>query len=611
MKLIKSFFIAAVLISSVSVFAKGGDDAGNGGFAYAQSIKILKMATAALEEKIQDSQLQDLVDHPERRTILQDTLAYEKIRKLYLWNLYRDRKKLEMDYDVNPPRVTVTKAYYVAFESKTGTELEDASLEVQKRLVHEAAHIWGYKEDAAEIFAIAFMNHDDGNESGHGDRPTNSVDIKSDFCSCLNGKSDIINNCDNFCATKPVSDQPVLYVNTILGPDITLNSKLGNLYNWCTVQLKGDSTTPQCTLVARDGTVAMSLPVTVTPGSNSFSANISSLSKDHTWILRLEESKTGSSASSKEFQLRRKSPPSPDPDQIGALKIIPVSQYTCLLYGGKVDPVGNIQRTTYVRNFYYFAANENLAPIPAAGGTNQSLIVCHDEQLNPGNDSAEYNRLELYPNLAAMWDRHDSRFVSQIQNGGKLKINKILEERLLNEYGISGVSLNLFTLISFPNRPTNINSSLGYIMVPFVNEYTGKTYCPTSTDYNGNQPLLNLLGEYMDDTEGLYVAEKEAETVNDGSTYKTIYGTMFTRQSILMNYGFYIENGLKIRADANSLHTKTIYYYWPASPTADPLTQGNRKLFTVRTPDTLNGNIPSGLPETSTTDKRIGCVPRN
>jgi hypothetical protein len=150
------------------------------------------------------------------------------------------------------------------------------------------------------------------------------------------------------------------------------------------------------------------------------------------------------------------------------------------------------------------------------------------------------------------------------------------------------------------------------MMVPFTDKY-GKTFCPTQADFNSeDQPLFNLLGEYMDDTEGLYLAEKEAETILDGSAYKTIYGTMFVTESILKNYGFYIENGLKIKATQSSMNTKTIYYYWPISTTMDPMIQGNRKLFTIRAPNTLNGNIPTGQSTTTvSTDKRIGCVPKS
>ena len=448
-------------------------------------------------------------------------------------------------------------------------------------------------------------------------RPTNAIDIKSDFCSCINGKSDLINDCEAFCASKAASDQPVLYVNTIIGTDIALNTKLGNLYNWCSVQLANDDTTPQCVVNASDGTNSVNLAANITPGSNSFNVNILSLAKDRTWILKLVESKSGSNAQSKEFQIRRKTQPSSDTVVLGALKVTPVSQYTCMTYGGKVDSVGKIIRTTFARIFYYFAANETPPPIPSAGGTNQSLVVCHDEQLHPGNDSAEYDRMELIPNALAMWDKADTRFVAKVENAGKLTINKILEDRLFSEYNITGSAISLFTLISYPNRPTSASTStatvpLGYMMLPFTNTDTGKTYCPTSTEFNGNQPLLNLLGEYMDDTEGLFLGEKEAETILDGTTYKTLYGTMFVRESILKSYGFYIENGLKIKADAASMNTKTIYYYWPVSTTADPLTQGNRKLFTVRTPDTLSGNVPTGQSTTErTTDKRIGCVPKS
>lgn len=449
------------------------------------------------------------------------------------------------------------------------------------------------------------------------ERPTNVIDIKNDFCSCIDGKSDIINNCDNFCAAKGVSNQPILYVNTTVGPEIALNTKLGNVFNWCSVQLANDEEKPQCFLNATDGLNTLNLPVNLIPNSNSFNANILSLAPNRTWILKLVETKSGSNAQSKEFQVRRKIQTADTGGALtGALKVTPISQYSCMTYGGKVDNLGKIIRTTFARIFYYFAANETPPPIPPSGGTNESLVVCHDEQLHPGVDSAEYSRLELIPNFMAMWDKSDVRFVAKAENAGKLTINKILEDRLSTEFNINGSSISLFTLISFPNRPTttttaSANVPLGYMMIPFTNPDTGKSFCPTSTNFNGNQPLFNLLGEYMDDTEGLYLAEKEAETVADGNSFKTLYGTMFVRESILKSHGFFIENGLKIKADEISMHTRTIYFYWPLND-VDPLTQGNRKLFTVRTPATLNGNVPTGQATfESTTDKRIGCVPKS
>lgn len=447
-------------------------------------------------------------------------------------------------------------------------------------------------------------------------RPTNAISINSDFCSCLNGKSDIINNCDTFCANKASSDQPILYVNTIIGPEIALNSKLGNLHNWCSVQLESDDTIPKCYVSATDGTNTYSLPANTTPGSNSFNVNILSLAKNRTWILKLVESQTGSGAQSKEFQVRRKDPPSDTAVVTGALKVTPINQYTCMTYGGQVDQVGNIIRTTFSRIFYYFAANETPASIAPPGGSNQSQIVCHDEQLHPYPDSPEFDRLELIPQALAMWDKSDPRFVAKAVNAGKLTINKLLEDELASEFNITGSSIDLFKLLSYPNRPASINSTsanipLGYIMVPFFDETTQKTYCPTTTHFTGTQPLMNLLGKYMDSTEGLYLAEKEAETIYNDKKYVTIYGSMFVRETTLLSYGFYIENGLKIKANAKSMNSKTIYFYWPVSVEADPLAAGGRKLFTVRSPSNINGNIPTTQSTfEATTDKRIGCIPK-
>ena len=447
-------------------------------------------------------------------------------------------------------------------------------------------------------------------------RPTNQIDIKTDFCSCINGKSDLISDCAAICATKPVTPAPILYLNTIMGTDIALNTKLGNLYNWCTVQLDSTAGTPQCTLTVTDGSSTINnIPVEIQPGSNSLTANIQSLALDRTYIVKIVESKSGSNAQSKEFQIRRTTQPSLDTTLLGALKVAPISQYTCMGFGMTQNAVtGQITRNNFARTFYYFAANETPPPMPPTGGTNQSQVVCHDEQLHPGNDNAEYPRLELIPQLFAMWDKADPRFINADSTG--LVINKTLTTRMLSEYNIV-VQIDIFKLISYPNRPTTSATSsasipLGIMMVPFSDK-SGIAFCPTQANFsNGTDPLFNLLREYMDDTEGLFLAEKEAETIQDGTSFKTVYGTMFVTETILKNYAFYIENGIKIKATPSTMNTKTIYYYWPTSPTMDPMIAGNRKLFTVRAPNTLFGNVPAGLPTNAVaTDKRIGCVPKS
>jgi hypothetical protein len=604
MNSIKNFVIIVLLINTSSVFAKGGDDVGNGGFAYKQSVNILKMAAAALEVKIKDSTLKDIVEFPERRIILQDTLGYDDLEKLSKKNQSRGGKILAMSYIVNPPTVIVLKPYFDAFAGKTDTELEDASLEVQKRLLHEASHIWGYNEEAADKFSVEFLNDVSVGEK----RPTNQIDIKSNFCSCLNGKSDLISDCDDLCSQKPVTSTPVLYLDTILGDEILHNPKLGNLYNWCNAQLSGDVTTPQCFLNATDGvTVIDTIPVTINKNSNSLSANIQSLSLNKTFILKIIEGKTGSNAQSREFQLRRKKQASNPPDRNGALKTTPIKQYTCISYGGRLDSNGDVIRDSYSRVFYYFAANETPPPMPPSR-SGLSQVVCHDEQTYPGNDSIMYPRLELVPQHFEAWDKFDMRFISLPENFGKLTIHKILEGRLFDDYNIS-TTIDLFRLVRYPSGPTS-NTPLAYIMLPFINQNTGRSFCPGSNNSSGD-PLLQILSEYMGDTEGLYLGEKEAEVIREGANQNVIYGTMFTNETILKNYGFMIENGLKARANEDTLHTHTIYYYWPVNDTQDPLVQGNRKLFTVRNPDQLNGNVPTGIPSSlRTSDKRIGCIPK-
>lgn len=182
---IKNLILALGLLASALVFAKGGDDVGNGGFAYRQSVIILKKATEDLEDKIRNSTMRELVDNPNWRTILQDTLGYQNLDKLSKKNQYRGGRKLAMNYIVNPPTVIVLKPYFEAFAGKTDTELEDASLEVQKRLLHEAAHIWGYKEEAAEEFAVAFLKNVDNPDPGPVDpRPKDNSLLLADFNDC-------------------------------------------------------------------------------------------------------------------------------------------------------------------------------------------------------------------------------------------------------------------------------------------------------------------------------------------------------------------------------------------------------------------------------------------
>jgi hypothetical protein len=579
---------------AINAFAAngGGDDAGNGGFAYKQSIKILQMASAEVTKKAAHSDMKELVDHPEWKKVLVDTLNYDHLQKLYKKNAYRNGRKLAMDYIVKPASVKILKPYYEAFMGKTDAELDASSLEVQKRLIHEASHIWGYNETQSEDFSVRFLNH----ENKLDIRPTNKMHA-GNFCSCLNGKSDLISDCNDFCSHAPVSSVPTLYLDMTLDPEIILHPKLGNLYNWCNVQLENDSTAPQCALQATDGVTTLNIPVDVNKNSNSLRANISQLSLDRTYIFKLIEIKTGSNAQSTEAQLRRMHPR--NEEEARAIKIVPLNQYTCLNFGMVVNGNGGVERTSYARKYYFYAANDLPAPMPPTSGP--APVVCFDEQLHPGDDSQLYPRLETVPYVTALFDNRDPFFLS---DGTNLKINKILERRLLNEYDVSA-NINLFEMIRFPKKPNAQASSVGFIMVPF--ESNGTSFCPQFSKFKGENPLLTLLGDYMDDTEGLYIAEKEGEVLKAGPNSKTVFATIFLRETLLKKYGFTIENGVKVRV--SDLHNKPVFIYWPISDSMDPLIQGSRKLFTIKRPDELQEENPSfNTFAYNTSDKKIGCV---
>ncbi|MBY0415527.1 MAG: hypothetical protein K2Q18_15245, partial [Bdellovibrionales bacterium] len=322
-------------------------------------------------------------------------------------------------------------------------------------------------------------------------RPTNAIEINSDFCSCVDGKSDIINNCDTTCSQKPVTTRPTLYVKTIPGLAITGNTKIKNVHNWCNVQLASDDIAPGCTLNAVDEyNNTINLAVNTVAGSNDFTADVQNLQKNRTYILKLVESKSGSNAQSKSFQINRKDQTT-DPGVTGALEVSPISQYSCFLYGySQNGTTGAISRDAFARRFYYYTADEMPSAIAPASGTTPLTTVCHDQTINPGNDNITYNRLELIPGAFSIWNKNDSRFVL---DGSKPKLNTTIQTRLANEYKVtSTVDLfRTFNSMTSPNSPA-AGVYLGYIMVPFKNSSTGKTYCPTAAEFNGTDPLLNI-----------------------------------------------------------------------------------------------------------------------
>jgi len=576
--------------SNLTYAKNGGDDAGNGGFAYKQSDKILKMATTSLQEKITNSSLDVLVKNPSWRGTLFSTLKYENLQKLYKKNASRGGKLLAMDYVVNPPSVKILKPYYVAFMGRTEGELLESSLEVQKRLLHEASHIWGYKEEESEKFAADFLD----NVGNSSKRVSGDISFKSDMCSCLNGKSDMINDCNDFCSTKPNTHKPTLYLTAILGSEVLKNPKIKTIYDWCTVSLDSETTNPQCNLVAWDGAYTIDLAVDIDKNSNTIRADITPLNYNRTYIIKIVESKTGNNAETRAVQIRRVKENIPT---LGPIKIAPISQYTCLNYSGIIDSNGNIDRTDFTKYYYYFPMQEVPQPMPPAGRGNPSMTICHDEFLHPGNDSVLYPRLELIPTQFALWDKADPGFVS---DGKKLNIHKEIDERMLNQ-GI-GINVNLFFDFNYSTRPNTKNSLQGFAMVPWSDKFTGKSFCPTNDQYNSPDRLFTILKDYIGETEGLYIAESEPDNVG-------LHSSLLINESLLKMAAFTIADGLKVRT--SDFHHRAIFFYWPYNPATDPLVAGNRKLFHIKSIDELNAPLPFHSKFSAiTSDKKIGCIPK-
>ncbi|MFN8371175.1 MAG: hypothetical protein U0T83_11205 [Bacteriovoracaceae bacterium] len=85
-------------------------------------------------------------------------------------------------------------------------------------------------------------------------RPTDAIFVNRDFCSCLDGKPDIINNCAAFCVGKGIGSA-TLYASVYVGPEVENNNKLKNLSGWCTKDIGDGNTNPGCELQITDGSL--------------------------------------------------------------------------------------------------------------------------------------------------------------------------------------------------------------------------------------------------------------------------------------------------------------------------------------------------------------------
>jgi len=474
----------------------------------------------------------------------------------------------------------------------------------------------GQIDDATEAFLTTMIDTAEGVcMQPQVVRPDGEVFIKRDFCSCLQGKADIINNCEGFCAGKASITTPTLFGSVDVGPTIQINSLLGNLHNWCTIELPDtNQPAPNCVIEAFDGLTTNTLDITTFSNSNAFQANLTSLAKNKTYVAVIKE--TGSGAQSNEFQIRRVDPPEDNnEDTTTPLKIMPVSQYTCLNRTGSLQDgtqCGELSGSDEIfncgtREFYYFASNNAPPPMPPGA----HFILCHDPQFGK-DDSPLHPRLELIPQHIAMWDQSDIRFADQ--NGdSRPDINQMIQDRLANEFGVTR-TINIFGLFTWPNKPATSGGSgtppnVGFYMQPWIDSQTGRGFCPKQEQYNGNDPTFKIMKEVVGvDTEGIYLSVKQPEASDQQEGGNKL---QLIREGLLRKIWFYFENGQHFVPDDITASQKTIMYYWPPDVNDPYVQKSTQKIYTVRAPEDINSNgASSGLVTTvRPPDKRFGCVP--
>jgi hypothetical protein len=462
----------------------------------------------------------------------------------------------------------------------------------------------------------------DGTESTDGPtRPTGQITFDNGFCACQDSKSTILNDCAAFCSDKPDS-QEYLYVDFLLGTEIT-SSSFQNVQGWCTNALENDTSVAGCVMkfYGDNGHYAEISTISFTDNDSIKVGLESQLQEGITYVFHLEEISSGATTNSVQLQ---KGTYEVDPPFLGPLKIQPVHQYTCMSLGISTDAnSGNVYiQTAFPLHYYYIESN---TPPTIPPGINN--IYCHDIQQFPEIDSPVYPRLQLVNNQFAIWNETDPRFYDLDSNGIMDIHDKIRDEVAVDGVIYDPATQKLFLEFSWPNYPYNAvptapgagNSAakLGFIMTPWIDQQSFKSYCPEDVHYNSSNKIFNALKKYIgEEMEGIYLAVKEAETTSDetGAVVLAANDYLLLRESMLKEIWFYIDNEQKIEPTNENVGSKTVHFYWPPKPLSPFIKDSSQKLYTVRHPSDLSESPASDNTDLQTSlrphDKRFGCVPK-
>ncbi len=463
-------------------------------------------------------------------------------------------------------------------------------------------------------------------------RPADAIRFKADYCGCNNGKPVTFGNCAAFCSTKNTGGVSILYANFTVTEAISL-SGLGNVFNFCNQPLETDTANPKCLLEIKDeaGNVS-NLDVTTTANSNSIRVDISNLAEDKTYLIKLYEqsSKSGSDT----VQIIKDSTQT-NVDLLGTLKIAPISQFTCIIRNYLKEEAASGAITYWYtaghrRHYYYLPRN---APDALQGFSKEAF--CHDVVKYGTKDDATFPRLENTPGVFNFWDTQDPRFFDN--NGNSIMdINDVIIQKTKNFGGgtlpatsnyfakFSGLQLVIANPDSTTTTTNAAQPALGYYMAPWIDTNTSsyKSFCLTTEHYNSQTNALykafrDVVGV---DTEGLYIAEKAAETIQDanGNNVTTNPDYLLLRETDLKAVWFYVKNGVLTKPTEENVSNVTTYFYHPLNKTTPFIKSSSQQLYRVKSAQELaSGSVSGGSTTTTGTtgmfpphDKKIGCIPK-
>lgn len=488
-------------------------------------------------------------------------------------------------------------------------------------------------------------------------RPSNAILIKSDFCACNGGKQVTYGNCTNFCASTSTV-QSTFYGSVNVTEDVSL-SAFQNLDGWCNkvdFGLEENSgilvdETPSCSLVFEKldqlGTTYKSTIQITGTAKNSFQAILpSQLEDDTTYRTYLLFEGAGSNnvsglveSSKVQIQLL----PDQGPEILNTpLEMAGINRYACIKAAYVASQNSNIIFNDEAIKQYFFYAPSYSEPTPIPFGT--IGFYCHDQQIYGANDNVLYPRLDLAPGAFSVWNRKDPRFYDLVgqESDSPSDTNMDIYNLIVKKLADLGVSINggagqlqssnffvPFQGFGDPGDSAAAGNNpdyYGYYMQPQIDKSTGLSFCPDSEEYNGDNPFFNVLGDIFNqlDTEGFYVGQQIPDLVltdaNGVAISNICWPIVYLTETELKRVWFYLDNGIPTPANETTVKTKTVYFYWPLTPSnGNPLVkQGDQKIYQLKLPAAIADSCNTATSNNSNTpptsldphDKKIGCIPK-